>query len=104
MYATARTLALMNDNVLKIKGNQTELDLGVYNGPQIHYLNDVIYVAATDLQSNKLYLFKSTAERFPGFPIESQSLPDMADIDGDRNPELTVRYRDSVIAIYGLKR
>jgi hypothetical protein len=104
MYATARTLALMNDNVLKIKGNQTELDLGVYNGPQIHYLNDVIYVATTDLQSNKLYLFKSTAERFPGFPIESQSLPDMADIDGDRNPELTVRYRDSVIAIYGLKR
>lgn len=104
MYATAKTLALMNDNVLKIKGNQTELDLGVYNGPEMHYINDVIYVATTDLQSNKLYLFKSTAEVFPGFPIESQSLPEMADSDGDYNPELAVRYRDSLVAIYGLKR
>ncbi|MFM1878912.1 MAG: hypothetical protein RLZZ241_1778 [Bacteroidota bacterium] len=104
MYATAKTLALMNDNVLKIKGNETELDLGVYVGPRLYYLDDIIYVASTDVQTNKLYLFRSTAEKIPGFPVEAQSLPDMADIDGDRNPELAVRYRDSIIAMYSLKR
>lgn len=104
MYATSKTLALMNDNVLRIKENQVALELGVYLGPRLFYLNDIIYVAATDVQSQKLYLFRSTGAALSGFPIEAQGLPEMADLDGDRQPELGVRYRDSTIAIYGLRR
>ncbi|MFM1879210.1 MAG: hypothetical protein RLZZ241_2076, partial [Bacteroidota bacterium] len=91
-------------NVLRVKENQAALDLGVYLGPQLFYLNDIIYVAATDVQSQKLFLFRSTGQALNGFPVEAQGLPEMADLDGDRQPELGVRYRDSLIAIYSLRR
>ena len=104
MFATANTLALMNDNELRIKGHPVELDLGVYTAPQIFYLYDIIYVAVTDIQSQRLYLFRSDASRLPGFPVEGNGMPDMADMDGDRNPELAVRYRDSAIAVYRIQR
>ena len=104
LFATSKTLAVLDDNVLKIKDQQVSMDLGVYLGPQIFYLNDVIYVAVTDIQSQKLYVYRSTGALLNGFPVEAQGLPEMADLDGDRQPELGVRYRDSVIGIYGLKR
>ncbi len=104
LSATSRTLALMNDNLLQVRGNQAELDLGVYTAPQIFYLNDIIYVAVTDLQSEQLYLFRSDASPLPGFPVEADGLTDMADADGDRNPELAVRFRDSALAVYRIQR
>ena len=104
MFATAKTLALMNDNELRVKGKPVELDLGVYTAPQIFYLYDIIYVAVTDIQSQRLYLFRSDASRLPGFPVEGNGLPDMADLDGDRNPELAVRFRDSAVAVYRIQR
>lgn len=104
LFATSRTLALMNDNLLQVRGNQAELDLGVYTAPQLFYLNDIIYVAVTDLQSEQLYLFRSDASPLPGFPVEADGLPDMADADADRNPELAVKFRDSALAVYRIHR
>lgn len=104
MYATAHTLALMNDNVFQVKGNRAELELGVYTAPRIFYLYDIIYVGVTDIQTQKLYLFRSDASRLKGFPVEGNGLPDMADMDGDRNPELGVKFRDSLIAVYRIQR
>lgn len=104
MFATAKTLALMNDNQLRVKGNSAELELGVYTRPLIFYLYDIIYVAVTDIQSQRLYLFRSDASGVSGFPVEAGGLPDMADTDGDRNPELAVKFRDSAIALYRLQR
>ncbi len=104
MYATANTLALMNDNLFQVKGNRTELELGVYTAPRIFYLYDIIYVGVTDIQTQKLYLFRSDASRLKGFPVEGNGIPDMADMDGDRNPELGVKYRDSLIAVYRIQR
>ena len=104
LYATSRTLALMNDNLLQVRGNQAELELGLYTAPRIFFLNDIIYVAVTDLQSEQLYLFRSDASALPGFPVEAEGLPDMADADGDRNPELAVRFRDSSLAVYRIQR
>jgi hypothetical protein len=94
----------MNDNLLQVRGNQVELELGVYTAPRIFFLNDIIYVAVTDLQSEQLYLFRSDASALPGFPVEAEGLPDMADADGDRNPELAVRFRDSTLAVYRIQR
>ncbi len=104
MFATAKTLALMNDNQLRVKGKSTELELGVYTRPLIFYLYDIIYVAVTDIQSQRLYLFRSDASTVKGFPVEANGLPDMADTDGDRNPELVTKYRDSSIVLYRLQR
>ncbi|MBC2837706.1 hypothetical protein [Robiginitalea sp. SC105] len=104
MQATANTLALMNDNLFQVKTSRAELDLGVYTPPRIFYLYDIIYVAVTDIQGQQVYLFRSDASSMPGFPVEGSGLPDMADMDGDRNPELGVKYRDSSVAVYRIQR
>ncbi|MGB5700241.1 ribonuclease HII, partial [Muriicola sp.] len=45
MEATSKTLSIMNDNELSIKGNKASLDLGVYTKPRIFYIYDKIYVS-----------------------------------------------------------
>ena len=104
MDATTRTLTLMDDNRFQVKSNKRELELGVYTRPQIFYLNDIIYVAVTDLQSQLAYLFRSTAEPVSGFPVEGSGLVDMADMDNDRSMELVVPYRKNSLRVYRLSR
>jgi len=104
MDATIKTLAFMDDNRFQVKGNKRELELGVYSRPRIFYLFDIIYVAVTDLQSQQVFLFRSTADPVPGFPVEGSGPPDMADMDEGRNPELVVPYRDNSIRVYRIRR
>jgi len=104
MDATIKTLAFMDDNRFKVKGNERELELGVYSRPRIFYLFDIIYVAVTDLQSQRVFLFRSTAAPVPGFPVEGSGPPDMADMDNGRNPELVVPYRENAIRVYRIRR
>ncbi len=104
MDATTKTLAFMDDNRFRVKGNRKELDLGVYTAPRIFYLYDIIYVSVTDLQSQQVYLFRSTAAPVPGFPVEGSGPADMADMDNDRNPEIAVPFRDNAIRVYRIRR
>ena len=104
MDATIKTLAFMDDNRFQVKGNKRELELGVYSRPRIFYLFDIIYVAVTDLQSQRVFLFRSTAAPVPGFPVEGSGPPDMADMDNGRNPELVVPYRENAIRVYRIRR
>ena len=103
MDATSRTLALMDDNRFRVKSNRQELELGVYTRPRIFYLFDIIYVAVTDLQSQQVYLFRSTAAPVSGFPVEGSGLADMADMDNDRSPELATPYRNKQVRVYSLR-
>jgi len=90
MFATSKTLVLMNDNILSIKGKKVELELGVYTTPKIFYIYDKIYVAVTDLQSQKIHLYDSQAKPIANFPVYGSSLIDMIDMDNDRKLELVI--------------
>ncbi len=98
--ATSKTLVIMNDNELTIKGKKVQLELGVYTKPRIFYLNDKIYVAVTDLQSEQAYLFDSNAISIPNFPVYGSSPIDMADMDRDQKPELVVRGARNALIVY----
>lgn len=100
MDATSRTLVLMNDNMLSIRGKKVTLDLGVYSKPSIFYLNDKIYVSVTDIQNLKTYLFDSQAEPIDGFPVYGASMIDMADMDNDNKPELVLKDQENSIVTY----
>ncbi len=91
--ATSKTLAIMDDNILRIRDKKVSLDLGVYSKPTIFYINDKIYVSVTDIQNQKSYLFDSQAVPVPNFPIYGSSVIDMADIDKDKKPELVIMYQ-----------
>lgn len=102
MEATGKSMAIMNENILKIKDKEVVLDYGVYTAPRIFYLYDTIYVSVTDIQSRRTYLFNSRAELFPGFPVLGSSGAELSDLDKDRRPELVVKGQDESIMVYSL--
>lgn len=103
LYATTNTLVYMGENNLNIKGKEISLDYGLYTRPTIFYIYDIIYISVTDIQSRQTYLFNSSGELLPDFPVSGASRPDMSDIDNDRIPELVVQGGDSSLIVYSLK-
>jgi len=102
MFATSRTLALMDDNILNIKGKKVDLEFGVYTAPKIFYINDKIYVAVTDIQNQKIYLFDSQAEPIPNFPVYGTSMIDLLDINNDGKLELVAKDQENSIIVYAI--
>jgi hypothetical protein len=98
--ATSKTLSLMNDNELSIKGNKATLDLGVYTKPRIFYIYDKIYVSVTDIQTQQAYVFDSNAILFPNFPVYSNSSIDLTDMDNDRSIEIVGKFEENSIIVY----
>lgn len=100
MFATSKTLALMNENILSIKGKKVELEIGVFTAPKIFYIYDKIYVSVTDLQNQKIYLFDSQAKSIANFPVYGNSLIDLVDMDGDRKLEFVAKDQENSIIVY----
>lgn len=102
MFATSKTLALMDDNILNIKGKKVELEYGVYSQPKIFYINDKIYVNVTDLQNQRIYLYDSQAKSIPNFPVYGASMIDLLDMDNDNKLELVAKDQENSIIVYGI--
>ena len=100
MFATNNTLALMNDNILSIRGKKIILDLGVYTPPKIFYINNKIYVSVTDIQNQKVYLYDSQAKPLANFPIYGSSVIDLIDMDNDKKLELVTKDQENSIIVY----
>jgi len=100
MYATSKTLVLMNENVLSIRGKKVELDLGVYTAPKIFYIYDKIYVGVTDIQNQQIYLYDSQAKPIANFPVYGTSMIDLIDMDGDKKLELVAKDQENSLIIY----
>ncbi len=104
MDATSKTMAFMNENILTIKGHEVSLDYGLYTAPRIFYIYDTIYVAVTDLQSHRAYLFNSSGEAIPGFPVSGSSPADLVDMDHDHTLEMVVKGQDDSLIVYHINR
>ncbi len=100
LFATGRSLVTMNENILNIKGKPIELEMGVYTPPHIFYINNKIYVAVTDLQNEKLYLYDSQGEKIPGFPIHGVSQIDLNDVNKDKNINIVVQENEYSLIVY----
>ena len=98
--ATSKTLASISENKLTIKQRSQELDFGNYTQPKIFYINDKIYVAITDLQSQKIHLFDSQSKAIPNFPVYGNSVIDLANIDSDNNLEFVTKGENNTIILY----
>lgn len=100
MVATNKTLVTLSENKLSIKGKELELEYGLYTDSKIFYINDKIYVTATDIQSNKVYLYDSNGILFPNFPVYGNSVMSLGNMDKDKNLEFTVQGEENSILIY----
>ncbi|RNL69238.1 hypothetical protein ED312_22420 [Sinomicrobium pectinilyticum] len=100
---TSRTLATLSDNILTIKQNKYELDYGIYTGPDIFYINNKIYVALTDIQAKKVYLFDSNAVLLSNFPVYGTSAIDLADMDGNGKLEFVTQGEKDKVIVYEIR-
>ncbi len=97
---TSKTLVLQTENKLTIKNKTIELDFGNYTKPKIFYLNDKIYIAITDIQSQKIYLYDSNAELLSNFPVYGNSSITLDNIDKDNNLEFVTKGDNNSIILY----
>ncbi|RSK42124.1 ribonuclease HII [Mangrovimonas spongiae] len=100
LTTTIKTLVAQSENRLTIKNKTLEMDYGNYTAPEIFYLYDKIYVAITDLQTNKIHLFDSSAKYIDNFPVYGASKIELDNIDKDRNLEFVTKGSDNSILIY----
>ncbi|MFH4969482.1 ribonuclease HII [Gaetbulibacter sp. M240] len=100
LVSTSKTLVTVSENNLTIKGKTIALDYGNYSEPKIFYINDKIYVAITDLQAHKIYLFDSLSNLLPNFPVYGNSAIDLSQMDGDRKLEFTAQGDNDAVIIY----
>ncbi len=97
---TNKTLVTLSENNLAIKQKIFELDFGNYTAPNIFYLNDKIYIATTDLQTQKIYLFDSQSRLINNFPVYGNSPIDLANMDSDNKLEFVVMGESNSIIVY----
>ncbi|HSP12196.1 MAG TPA: hypothetical protein VLO29_06695, partial [Salegentibacter sp.] len=98
--ASSNLLVSFSENTLKIRDKEIAMDFGVYTEPKIFLENNKYYIAITDLQTQKVYVFDSNAELLPGFPVYGTSAIDIANIEVDNSPEFVVKGDNGEILIY----
>ncbi|WGD35249.1 DUF3352 domain-containing protein [Olleya sp. YS] len=100
IVSTTKTMVTQSDNVFDIKDNTLELDFGNYTPVQLFLLNNKIYVATTDLQTQKVMLFDSNAKPIDKFPVYGTSTIDLGNIDKDLNLEFVTKGENNSILVY----
>ena len=69
MDANNQTLAMLSENLLTINDQTVELEFGAYTAPKIFVIHNKTYVAVTDRQAKKVYLYDANAQLLPNFPV-----------------------------------
>ena len=97
---TTKTLVSISENIITIKGIPVKLPYGNFTRPKIFYINNTIYIATTDLDSQKVYLFLSNGNSVQGFPVYGTSAVDIINADNDKSLEMIVQSENDGIIIY----
>jgi hypothetical protein len=83
-----------------IKGIPVILPFGNYTSPKIHYINNIIYITITDLDSQKVYAFYSNGKPVGGFPVYGSSAVSLSNADNDKALEMVVQSEAEGMLIY----
>ncbi|WP_308993805.1 ribonuclease HII [Mariniflexile litorale] len=100
LEASSKTLVTLNENKLTIKTNSIELDYGTYTRPELFYIKDKIYVAITDLQTQKVSMYDSLGNLLPNFPVYGNSEITLDNIDKDNSLEFVTKGDANSILLY----
>lgn len=99
---TSKTLVSFFENKLRIKDKTVSLDFGSYSKPEIFYIKNKIYIAITDIDAQKVYLYDSNAKLLPGFPTYGSSAMDLDNFDKDQNLEFVTKGEANTVLVYKL--
>jgi len=93
-------LVYLNDNRLTIKGITVDLPYSKFSKPKIFIDSKIMLVGITDLNEEKIYLYKDNGELVKGFPVKGNSLIDIKDSDNDGKIEIISRLDNFSIVSY----
>ena len=93
-------LVYLNGNTLAIKGITVELPFSKFSKPKIFINSKTMLVGITDLNEEKIYLYKDNGELVEGFPIKGNSVIDIKDSDNDDKIEIISRLDNFSIVSY----
>lgn len=100
LVAEDNTLVYLNENELHINEKTIELDFGLYTAPQILKVKRKNFVAITDTQTQKVFVFKTDGALLEGFPVYGTSQVDIANADTDDRLELLVKGGENEVIVY----
>jgi len=98
--ANNKLLVTFNENELNINGKKVNLDYGLYTSPQLLEVNNNIYIALTDTQTSKVYVFDKNANLLEGFPVYGNSEISLANMDNRGKLEFCVKGEENSVLIY----
>ncbi len=78
----------LDDNLLRINGKLIELPIGVYGKPQMFSTKNQVYVAITETEEKKVFVYDKSGKLLNNFPVYGTSEIDLG--DANRNGKLNV--------------
>ncbi|MEE3225353.1 MAG: hypothetical protein VX253_05465, partial [Bacteroidota bacterium] len=94
------TEALILPEQLTINQKAIPIDLGLYTGLKVIKAKNSYYVAVTDLQNNKSYLYTSKGTLLSNFPVYGASELDFGTLHNSKDLGLTVKGESDSVLIY----
>lgn len=95
-----QTKVTLDDNLLRVNGKLLDLPLGTFSQPQIFTISGKTYVAITEMQEKKVYVFDSDNNLLSNFPVFGSSLATIASKGLKSGKYLVARGDDSAIIVY----
>lgn len=94
------TKVTLDDNLVRIDGKLAELPLGIYTNPQVFIANRNVYIAITETQEKKLYLFHKSGTLVNGFPVFGSSAATVS--EAKKKVLITVVGQDNEVVLFQL--
>ena len=94
------SLVTLSENKLTIKGIPVTLPYGNYTNPNVYKFNDMIYITTTDIESEKVYLFKENGKIVKGFPVYGTTSASLSKSKKSNQLELVVGSEKKDIIVY----
>jgi len=94
------SLITLSENKLTIKGIPITLPYGNYTKPKVFKFSDAIYISTTDIESEKVYLFKENGKTVKGFPVYGTTSASLSKSEKSNQLELLVGSEKKDIIVY----
>lgn len=94
------TKVTLDDNLLRINGKLTELPLGIYSKPKLFSLRNQIYIAVTEVNENKVFVYNKSGELLPNFPVYGTSEVDLSDANNNKKLNIIVKGQPKELILY----
>lgn len=100
-FATLGNIKItLDDNLLRINGKLADLPIGIYSEPSLYRISRTTYIAITELQEKKVYLFDEAGRLVKGFPVYGSSKASIGTRGIQKNSAMAVKGDSNGIIVY----